>query len=106
MSLYLPGHLHGGLALPPVGVCPGVRVTVVIHLVGQHGIQHPRVLQETQIQLTVIISWKVAGTRSVHLLYYGKCKWLLSVGHRLNHHDVTSFTIDSDLTDIYLHENV
>lgn len=41
---YLPGRLHGSLALPPVGVRSGVRVTVIIHLVGQHGIQHPWVL--------------------------------------------------------------
>lgn len=44
LSLYLPGRLHGALALPAVCVCSGVRVTVVIHLVGQHGIQHPGVL--------------------------------------------------------------
>lgn len=31
---------------------------------------------------------------------------VLSVGHRLNHHCVTSFAIDSDLRDIYLHENL
>lgn len=42
--LYLSGGLHGSLTLPAVGVSSGMRIPVVIHLVWQHGIQHPGVL--------------------------------------------------------------
>lgn len=36
--------LHRCLALPAIGMCSGVRVTIVINLVGQHGIQHTWIL--------------------------------------------------------------
>lgn len=42
---HLSCGLHCGLTLPAIGVCSGVRVTIVIHLVGQHGVQHTWVLQ-------------------------------------------------------------
>lgn len=44
-SLYLPCRLHGGLTLPAIGMCSGVRVTVVVNLVGQHGVQHTWILR-------------------------------------------------------------
>lgn len=43
-SRYLSRHLHSILTLPAVGMCSGMRVTIAIHLVGHHGIQHPWIL--------------------------------------------------------------
>lgn len=43
-SPYLSCGLHCCLTLPAIGVCSGVRVTIVIHLVGQHGVQDTRIL--------------------------------------------------------------
>lgn len=43
-SPYLSCSLHCCLTLPAIGMCSGVRVTIVIHLVGQHGIQDTRIL--------------------------------------------------------------
>lgn len=40
----LSGCLHGSLTLPAISMCSGVWVTVVVNLVGQHGIQHSWVL--------------------------------------------------------------
>lgn len=40
-----PGALGGGLALPSVRVGAGVRVPVAAGQVGQHAVQHPRVLR-------------------------------------------------------------
>lgn len=43
-SPYLSCGLHCCLTLPAIGMCSGVRVTIVIHLVGQHGVQDTRIL--------------------------------------------------------------
>jgi len=42
-----PRLLHGGLALPAVGVGPGVGVAIVCCQVRQHAVQHPGILWDT-----------------------------------------------------------
>lgn len=56
-SLYLSRGLHCRLTLPAIRMCSGVRVAIVINLVGQHGVQHAGILlmsaqmkQSTQIK--------------------------------------------------------
>lgn len=50
-STNLPSCFHGSLTLPAIGVSSGVRVTIVVNLVGQHGIQHPRVLMRHVLRI-------------------------------------------------------